>query len=163
MLKALGISGGDIDSDSSSNQSTDDDSEQSEFDLPELDQQTETVQYDLPTLVEIAKNSPFNFFDIAEQLKKCPLSPSSILDLLKPELAQEEHNQLQISYEAFCLDEQINAEIKSRNVKFNAINGDTVTDSESDTSELCQIKTPLDDSMKKLVQKKRKSIKLKAS
>lgn len=60
------------------------------------------------------------------------------------------------------MDEQLNAEIKSREV--NAINGDIVTDSESDdANKVCRIKTPLDDSMKKLIQKKRKSIKLKAS
>ena len=160
MLKALGIPSGDIDSDSGSDQSTDD--EQSEFNLSESDQQIETVQYDLPAILEITRNSLFNFFEIAEQLKKCPLSHSSILDLLKPELTQEECNQLQISYEAYCVDEQLNAEMKSRDV--NAINGDIVTDSESDdASELLQIKTPLDDPVKKLVQKKRKSIKLKAS
>ena len=78
MLKALGISG-DIDNDSSSDESTDDDSGQSEFDLPEPDQQTETVQYDTSGN---CKNSRFNFFDSAEQLKKCSLSPLSILDLL---------------------------------------------------------------------------------
>ena len=160
MLKALGVPSDAIDSDSSTDQSTDD--EQGADDLSESDRQIEFVQYDLPTLVEITRNSLFNFFEIAEQLNKCPLSYSGVLDLLKPELTQEEYNQLQISYEAFCLDEQLNAEIKSREA--NAINGDIVTDSESDdANEICQIKTPLDDSMKKLIQKKRKSIKLKAS
>ena len=52
-LKALGTSG-DIDNDSNSYESTDDNSEQIELDMPEPDQQTETVQYDLRTLVEIA-------------------------------------------------------------------------------------------------------------
>ena len=160
MLKALGVPSDAVDSDSSTDQSTDD--EQSADDLSESDQQMESVQYDLPTLVEIARNSLFNFFEIAEQLNKCLLSHSRVLELLKPELTQEEYNQLQISYEAFCLDEQLNAEIKLREA--NAINGDIVTDSESDdANEVCQIKTPLDDSIKKLIQKKRKSIKLKAS
>ena len=77
-------------------------------------------------------------------------SHSSLLELLKPELSQGEHNQLEISYEAFSLDEELNAEIKSREA--NAVNGDIVTDSQSDdANEICQIKSPLDDSMKKLI------------
>ena len=106
MLKALGIPSNAIDSDSSADESTDD--EQSVDDFTESDQPIESVQYDSPTLVEITKSSLFNFFEISERLDKCPLSHSSLLELLKPELTQEEYRQLQISYEAFCLDEQLN-------------------------------------------------------
>ncbi len=60
------------------------------------------------------------------------------------------------------MDEKLNAEIKSREA--NAVNGDIVTASESDDAdEICRIKSPLDDSMKKLILKKRKSITLKAT
>ena len=160
MLKSLGISSDAVDSDSSTDESTDD--EQNLDDLAESDQRNESVQYDSSTLVEITRSSLFNFFEMAERLDKCPFPHSTLLELVKPELTQEEYSQLQISYEAFCLDERLNTEMKTREA--DAINGDIVSESESDdASEICTVKTPLDDSMKKLVQKKRKSIKLKAS
>ena len=159
MLKALGLPSDSVDSDSSDDLSTDD---EHVVDPSESIQQLEPIPYDVPTLIEISKRSLFNFFEIAEQLDRCPLTHLSICELLKPELTQEEYNQLEISYEAFLLDEQLNAEIKSREA--NAINGDIVTDSESDNAdEICRIKSPLDDSMKKLIMKKRKSIALRAS
>lgn len=81
--------------------------------------------------------------------------------MVQPELTQEEYNQLQISYEAFCLDEQLNTGVKSRET--DAINGFIVSESESDdASEICSINTPFDGSTKKPIEKKRKSIKLKA-
>ena len=158
MLKAIGIRSDDVDSDSSSDQSTDD-----ENDLTEPDeQQFELVEYDTPKLVEIARNSLFNFIEIIEHLQRCPLSHSALLELLNCELSKEEYDQLQISYEAFCLDQELNAEIKSREA--NTIKRKIVTVSESDdANEVCRIRTPLDDSMKKLVQKKRNFIKRRAS
>ena len=82
-----------------------------------------------------------------------PLSHAELLEILKYELTEKEYDQLQISYKAFCCDEQLIAEIKSREA--NAINGD-ITESESDDAdEICRTMTPLDDSMWKLVQKRR--------
>lgn len=159
VLKVLAIASDE--SDSITDESTDDDDQDATGDQ-EPQQQFEAVQHDVAKLVEIVRSSLFNYFEIVERLPGCPLSNSSLLELVKPELPREENDQLLISYEAFCLDEELHATIRLREV--NTINGEIVTDSESDDAdEICHVMTPLDDSMKALIQKKRKSIKRQAS
>ena len=161
VLKALAIANDE--SDSSTDESTDDDNQDAGDDQEESHQQSdiEVVQNNVPKLVEIVRSSFFNYFEIVERLRNCTPS-NSLLELVKPELTQEENDQLLISHEAFCLDEELNANIRSRQV--NVINGEIVTDSESDDAdEICNVKTPLDDSMKALIEKKRKSIRRQAS
>ena len=65
--------------------------------------------------MEIVRSSFFNYFEIVEHLRSCPPS-NSLLELVKPELTQEENDQLLISHEAFCLDEELIANIRSREV-----------------------------------------------
>ena len=61
---------------------------------------------------------------------------------------------MQISYEAFCLNEQLNGEREA-----DAINGDIVTESESDDARVIrQNKTQLDYSMKTVAESSSKAI-----
>lgn len=124
VLKVLAIASDE--SDSSTDESTDDDDQDATGDQ-EPQQQFEAVQHDVAKLVEIVRSSFFNYFEIVERLPGCPLSNSSLLELVKPELPREGNDQLLISYEAFCLDEELNATIRLREV--NTINGEIVTDS----------------------------------
>lgn len=164
MLKALGIPEFSEDGDSSTDDSTDEE-DQAEVGDSEPCQHHgtahENCEYDVPQVLEIIRKSLFNYFEIFERLRECPMSYSSLVELVQTELTQQERDQLQISYEAFTLDEELNTSLKFREV--NAINGEIVTDSESDDAEdICHVKTLLDDSTKQLIEKKRKSIKRQA-
>ena len=145
VLRALGVDLTESECDTSSDESTDE-SEDEQRDPYNLSlNQTDSslcLKSDLPGITKLIKESHFNFFEIIANLqhdsdvnhippmKVCEeLTELVELDSLK--LGRNETEQLKISCEAYRVDEEINSSFKKRAA--NVLNGDIVTDSESDT------------------------------
>lgn len=115
-------------------------------------------------LTTFVQDSQLNWFEIAERLenthgRQCPhiKQSSQLIDLL--EVSMKEKEQLRISYEVFVLDEQFNV---SNRREANVHNGD-ITESKSDDPDSIHCsQTPLDGALKKVIEKKRASIKWQA-
>ena len=106
-------------------------------------------------LIDLVKKSSFNYFEITEHYS---VPYSELVRMVSPELSRSELEQLQISYEVYCCDENLYSELKQREA--NAVNGEIVTDSESDdTEKVLQVNNVLDEEMKQLIKKKQDSIK----
>lgn len=150
VLRSMGVHISDTDS--SSDESTDD----SDDDVTcHRNENLSMVNHstDPATVIEAVRKSLFNYFEIVEHY---PIAYSSLLEIVTPELSKEELQQLQVSYEAFCIDSQLDDEERQREV--NSVNGVIVSDSESD-----DVKTVLDDKMKAIVEKKYNYIKRKTA
>jgi hypothetical protein len=145
-------------------QSSEDDSEDNES-CEEVQPLATCDNLSLECLTTLVKDSQLNWFEVAERLEKthgpqCPhiKELSQSIELLK--LSLKEKEQLRISYEAFVLDEQISS---GNQREANMRNGDIVTESESDDPDtIHNSRTPLDPELKKLIEKRRRSIRRQA-
>ena len=178
VLRALGIDLTESDCDTSSDESTDEDEdEQLEPCNLSLTDQTDSnfrLRNDLSGVTDLIKASHFNFFEIIAHLQhnygENYISPKNVceelielLELDELKLDKKETEQLRISCEAYSVDEEINSTFKKRAA--DVLNGDVVTDSESDADPdvVSKASTPFDDTVKALIKKKRASIKLQAT
>ena len=176
VLRALGVDLTESECDTSSDESTDESEDERDPYNLSLNQTDSSLclKSHLPGITKLIKESHFNFFEIIANLqhdsdvnhippmKVCEeLTELVELDSLK--LGRNETEQLKISCEAYRVDEEINSSFKKRAA--NVLNGDIVTDSESDTDPdiVSKANTPFDASLKALIKKKRASIKLQAS
>ena len=158
VLRNLGLS-------CSDEESRDNDGENSESCEEEGQSMTMCEELTPQELTTLVQDSQLNWFEIAERLenthgRQCPhiKQSSQLIDLL--EISMKEKEQLRISYEAFILDEQFNV---SNRREANVHNGDIVTESESDDPDTIHCsQTPLDGALKKVIEKKRASIKRQA-
>ena len=152
LFKSFGLQPIEIES-SSDDDTTDNEIHCSDF---EDDMDHEPPHLNTTQLVEIVKSSQFNYIEIYEQLggQQC----QELISTVTPHLAKSEISQLQLSFEAFIADEELNSRFKLRETR--ALNGEIVSDSEpDDTEEISQVKNVLDESVKELVLKKQMSIK----
>ena len=156
LLKSFGLQPVEIES-SSDDDTTDDEIHHSDF---EDDMDHEPPHLNTAQLVEVVKSSQFNYFEIHEQLggQQC----QELIPTVTPHLAKSEISQLQLSFEAFIADEELNSSFKLREAR--ALNGVIVSDSEpDDTEKISQVKNVLDESKKEIVLKKRMSLKCAAT
>ena len=175
VLHALGINLAESDCDTSSGESTDEDEQFEPYNLS-LNQTNSSfcLRNNLPGATELIKSSHFNVFEIIARLQ-CTndenyISPTKIceeltelLELDELKLDKNETEQLRISCEAYRVDEEINSVFKERAA--GVLNGDIVTDSESDIDPdvVSKASTPFDGPVKALIKKKCASIKLQAA
>ena len=113
-------------------------------------------------LTSLVQESQLNWFEIAEKLEnthghQCPHVKELSKFINSLEISMKEKEQLRISYEAFTLDEQFNL---NNQREASMYNGDIVTESKSDDPDtINNSQTPLDPALKKIIEKKRTSIK----
>ena len=127
---------------------------QSQFDYQNL----------LPQLQDIVKSSDFNWFEVVAHVES-QFGPEKV-DVVMNELissidelqiTKKEKQLLEISREAFHADEKLNGQQRSRHADM--LNGFIVTDSESDDPDVIEkAVTPVDSSLKDVIQKKRTAI-----
>ena len=162
VLRALGVDLTESECDTSSDKSTDE-SEDEQCDPCDLSlNQTDSsfcLKSDLPGITKFIKESHFNFFEIIADLQhdsdvnniqpmKVCEELTELLELDSLKLGRNETEQLKISCEAYRVDVEINSSFKRRAA--NVLNGDNVTDSESDTDSniVSKANTPFDASLK---------------
>ena len=118
------------------NESTDDCIDQLDLDVEsesnECKQQCvgSSVDNDWNNLVDLIRKSSFNYFEVVDH---CSISFPELIHIISPEPSREKLERLEISYQAYCCEQKLNDELNQREV--DAVNGEIVTDSESDNAD----------------------------
>lgn len=151
--------------DGSTDECTDSDDYSNEFDQSQSRSCSLDCQSFLEQLQEIVKQSDFNWFEVnahledrvgPENIHRVTIELSSAIDQLK--ITKREKQLLEISHEAFLADEKFNS--LQRTWHADMLNGCIVTDSESDDPDAVEnAVTPLDPSLKGIIQKRMAAVK----